>query len=169
MFEASQPKSIRNMKKIANLSRTPQPLWSSTPRSIPGPIPHPGNEATPVCGEAQQQFMCLRRQQASAWGPGNHLRLEALHHIPGPLPPSWQRGRADARPRRSNSCPCGSSSHLHGAPGTTRASSPDHHIPGPPSPILATRPPLWAAEAQQQFMPLLHCPEVPPPRPATQP
>ncbi len=28
---------------------------------------------------------------------GNHLRLEALYHIPGLLPPSWQRGRAGAR------------------------------------------------------------------------
>ena len=65
---------------------------------------------------------------------------------PRPPPPSWQRGRtyvrlrgrADARlrgrpcgrPKRSsNSCPCGSSRHLHGAPGSTRASKPQRHIP----------------------------------------
>ncbi len=53
------------------------------------------------------------------------------------LPLSWQRGRTCVRPKRSsNSCPCGGSSRLHGAPGTTCAPMPDHHIPGP-------LPPSW--------------------------
>ena len=40
------------------------------------------------------------------------------------------RSRANARLKRSsNSCPCGNNRHLHGAPGTTYASTPDHHIP----------------------------------------
>ena len=58
------------------------------PRLLAGP-PHP-RPPSPILARsvracaptAQQQFMSLRQQQASAWGPGNHLRLEAAaHHV----------------------------------------------------------------------------------------
>ena len=67
---------------IDGLRRSREP---PAPRSlVPHPRPPPISRQRGRAPTAQQQLLSLRQQQTSAWGPGNHLRLEA--EPPHPCP-----------------------------------------------------------------------------------
>ncbi len=143
------------MITLAHLSRTQQPMLSSTPRSIPGPLsPIPARSVRACAPTAQQQFMPLRQQRWPSAFPGT--TRAPLAKPPHPRPPSpilATRPRGCATEAQQQFMPLRQQRWPSAFSGTTCASKPCTTSKAP-SPVLARSVRACVPTAQQQFMPL---------------